>query len=111
MTTVNGVDDIPVCLEATSVAISHSSILARTSCKKTLLVQILGKKNSLITLAGKIKVKSKMKKQYCHWKIFKFSLNLEAVYNMLPMQVGNFMDNLSAVQIATAKQTTLHDFI
>ena len=27
------------------------------------------------------------------------------------MQVGNFMDNLSAVQIATAKQTTLHDFI
>ena len=27
------------------------------------------------------------------------------------MQVGNFMDNLSAVQIATAKQTTLHDLI
>ena len=27
------------------------------------------------------------------------------------MQVGNFMDNLSAVQIATAKQTTLLDFI
>ena len=27
------------------------------------------------------------------------------------MQVGNFMDNLSAVQTATAKQTTLHDFI
>ena len=27
------------------------------------------------------------------------------------MQVGNFMDNVSAVQIATAKQTTLHDFI
>ena len=29
----------------------------------------------------------------------------------LQMQVVNFMDNLSAVQIATAKQTTLHDFI
>ena len=27
------------------------------------------------------------------------------------MQVGNFMDNLSTVQIATAKQTTLHDLI
>ena len=27
------------------------------------------------------------------------------------MQVGNFMDNLSAIQIASAKQTTLHDFI
>ena len=27
------------------------------------------------------------------------------------MQVGNFMDNLSAVQIATAKQTTFHAFI
>ena len=48
-----------------------------------MLVQILGKNNSLITLARKIKVKSKMKKQYCHWKIFNFSLNLEAVYKML----------------------------
>ena len=48
-----------------------------------MLVQILGKKNSLITLARKIKVKSKMKKQYCRWKIFNFSLNLEAVYKML----------------------------
>ena len=47
-----------------------------------MLVQILGKKNSLITLARKIKEKSKMKKQYCHWKIFNFSLNLEAVYKM-----------------------------
>ena len=23
------------------------------------------------------------KKQYCHWKIFNFSLNLEAIYKML----------------------------
>ena len=70
-----------------------------------MLVQILGKKNSLITMARKIKVKSKMKKkQYCHWKIFNFSSNLEAVDKMLYMQVGNFMDNLSAVQIATANR-------
>ena len=48
-----------------------------------MLVQILGKKNSLITLTRKIKVKSKIKKQYCHWKIFNFSLNPEAVYKML----------------------------
>ena len=72
-----------------------------------MLVQILGKKNSLITLARKIKVKSKMKKQYCHWKIFLESRG----HFQDAMQVGNFMDNLSAVQIATAKQTTLHDFI
>ena len=60
VTTVNGEDDVPVCLDACS-----------------------DKKNSLITLARKIKVKRKMKKQYCHWKIFNFSLNLEAVYKML----------------------------
>ena len=47
-----------------------------------MLVQIL-EKNSLKNLARKIKVKSKMKKQYCHWKIFNFSLNLEAIYKML----------------------------
>ena len=58
-TTVNGEDDVPVCLDACS-----------------------DKKNYLITLARKIKVNSKMK-QYCHWKIFNFSLNLEAVYKML----------------------------
>ena len=48
-----------------------------------MLVHILGKKNSLITLARKIKVNSKMKKQYYYWKIFNFSLNLEAIYKML----------------------------
>ena len=71
-----------------------------------MLVQILEKKNSLIILARKIKVKIKMKKtvtannqaqnsshvnqkskvkkkQYCHWKIFNFSLNFEGVYKML----------------------------
>ena len=65
-----------------------------------MLVQILGKKNSLITLARKIKVKSKMKKQYCHCKLF-----LESRGHLQDaMQVGNFMDNLSAVQIATANR-------
>ena len=62
MTTVNGEDDVPVSLDA---------------CSDT------WEKNSLITWARKIKVKSKMKKQYCHWKIFNFSLNLENVYKML----------------------------
>ena len=54
MTTVNGEDDVPVCLDACS-------------------------KISLIILARKIK----MKKQYCYWKIFIFFLNLEGVYKML----------------------------
>ena len=56
-----------------------------------MLVQILGKKNSLITLARKIKVKSKM-------KIGSRGRLQDA------MQVGNFMDNLSAVQVATANR-------
>ena len=65
-----------------------------------MLVQILGKKNSLITLARKIKVKSKMKKQLEDIQLF-----LESRGRLQDaMQVGNFMENLSAVQIATAKQ-------
>ena len=64
-----------------------------------MLVQILVKKNALITLARKIKVKSKMKKQ------LSFQLFLESRGRLQDaMQVGNFMDNLSAVQIATANR-------
>ena len=60
-----------------------------------MLVQILGKKNSLITLARKIKVNSKKDIQ----------LFLESRGRLQDaMQVGNFMDNLSAVQIATANR-------
>ena len=60
VTTVNGEDDVPVCLDA---------------CSDTWEEEFFDNR--------KIKVKSKMKKQYCHWKIFNFSLNLEAVYKML----------------------------
>ena len=67
-----------------------------------MLVQILGKKNSLITLARKIKVKSKMKKQYCLEDIQLFLESRGRLQDA--MQVGNFMDNLSAVQIATANR-------
>ena len=63
MTTVNGVDDVPVCLE--------------DACSDSWVEEFFD------NLGRKIKVKSKMKKQYCHWKIFNFSLNLEAVYKML----------------------------
>ena len=64
-----------------------------------MLVQILGKKN-LITLARKIKVKSKMKKQL---SLEDIQLFLESRGRLQDaMQVENFMDNLSAVQIATA---------
>ena len=98
-----------------------------------MLVQILGRKNSLTIPARKIKVKIKMKKtvttnnqaknsSHLNKKsrvIKKAILSLEDIQLFLEsrgclqdaMQVGNFMDNLSAVQIATAKQTTLHDFI
>ena len=98
-----------------------------------MLVQILGKKNSLIISARKIKVKIKMKKTVTTNKQAKNSSHLnkksrvikEALLSLEDnqlflesrgclqdaMQVGNVMDNLSAVQIATAKQTTLHDFI
>ena len=67
-----------------------------------MLVQILGKKNSLITLARKIKVQSKMKKQL---SLEDIKLFLESRGRLQDaMQVGNFMDNLSAVQIATANR-------
>ena len=67
-----------------------------------MLVQILGKKNSLIILARKIKVKSKMKKQL---SLEDIQLFLESRGRLQDaMQVGNFMDNLSAVQIATANR-------
>ena len=66
-----------------------------------MLVQILGKKNSLITLARKIKVKSKMKKQL---SLEDIQLFLESRGRLQDAKVGNFMDNLSAVQIATANR-------
>ena len=55
MTTVNGEDDVPVCLDA---------------CWEEEFFDNLGQK-------------IKMKKQYCYWKIFIFPLNLEGVYKML----------------------------
>ena len=59
MTTVNGEDEDPVCLDA---------------CSDTWEEEFFDNLGQ---------VKSKMKKQYCHWKIFNFSLNLEAVDTML----------------------------
>ena len=85
VTTVNGEDDVP-CV--------------------WMFVQILGKKNSLITLARKIKVKSKMKKQYCHWKIFNFSLRpFTRCY-----AGGEFYGQFICCADSHCKQTTLHDF-
>ena len=87
MTTVNGVDDVPVCLDA---------------CSDTWEEEFFD------NLGQEDQGEEKMKKQYCHWN----KLFLESRGRLQDaMQVGNFMDNLSAVQIATAKQTTLHDFI
>ena len=70
-----------------------------------MLVQMLGKKNSLITLA------SEEQDEEAILSLEDIQLFLESRGRLQDaMQVGNFMDNLSAVQIATAKQTTLHDF-
>ena len=62
VTTVNGEDDVPVCLDA---------------CSDTWEEEFFD------NLGQEDQGKSKMKKQYCHWKIFNFSLNLDAVYKML----------------------------
>ena len=71
-----------------------------------MLVQILEKKNSLITLARKIKVKTKMKKQYCHWKIFNFSLRPFTRCYVIGELYGQFI----CCADSHCKQTTLHDF-
>ena len=52
---MNGEDDVPVCLDA---------------CSDTWEEEFF---DNLV----------QVKKQYCHWKIFNFSLNLGGVYKML----------------------------
>ena len=59
VTTVNGEDDAPVCLDACSDTWEEE------------LFDNLGQEDQ-----GK-------EQDDCHWRIFKFSLNLEAVYKML----------------------------
>ena len=76
MTTVNGEDDVPVCLDACSGTWEEDQ-----------------DEEAILSLED-------------------IQLFLESRGRLQDaMQVGNFMDNLSAVQIATANQTTLHDFI
>ena len=75
-----------------------------------MLVQILGKKNSLINLGQEDQGEEQDEEAIL--SLEDIQLFLESRGRLQDaMQVGNFMDNLSAVQIATAKQTTLHDFI
>ena len=110
MTTVNGVDDVPVCLEATSVAISHSSIQARTSCKNNFACSDTWEEEFFDNLGQEDQGEEQDEEAIL--SLEDIQLFLESRGRLQDaMQVENFMDNLSAVQIATAKQTTLHDFI
>ena len=88
MTTVSGEDDVPVCLNA---------------CSDT------WEEYFFDNLGQEDQSEDQDEEAICHWKIFIFSLNLEVFTRCYAS--GEFMDNLTAVQIATAKQTTLHDFI
>ena len=86
VTTVNGEDDVPVCLDACSDTWEEE------------FFDNLGQEDQ--------------GKEQDEEAILSLELFLESRGCLQDaMQVGNFMDNLSAVQIATAKQTTLHDFI
>ena len=61
MTTVNGEDDVPVCLDA---------------CSDT-------SEEEFFDNLGQEDQGEEQDEKYCHWKMFNFSLNLEAVYKML----------------------------
>ena len=87
VTTVNGEDDVPVCLDACSDTWEEEFFDAR-----------------------KIKVKSKMKKIYCHWKILNFSLNLSRPFTRCYAS-GEFYGQFICCADSHCKQTTLHDFI
>ena len=88
MTTVNGEDDVPVCVDACSDTWEEEFL-------NNLGQEDQGEEQdeeAILSLEDQLFLESRGRLQ-------------DAI------QVGNFMDNLSAVQIATAKQTTLHDFI
>ena len=89
MTTVNGVDDVPVCLDACSDTWEEE------------FFDNLGQEDQ-----------GEEQDEEAILSLEDIQLFLESRGHLQDaMQVGNFMDNLSAVQIATAKQTTLHDFV
>ena len=89
MTTVNGEDDVPVCLDACSDTWDEE------------FFDNLGHEEQ-----------GEEQDEEAILSLEDIQLFLESRGRLQDaMQVGNFMDNLSAVQIATAKQTTLHDFI
>ena len=75
-----------------------------------MLVQILGKKNSLINLGQEDQGKEQDEEAIL--SLEDIQLFLESRGRLQDaMQVGNFMDNLSAVQIATANRPLFMDFI
>ena len=88
MTTVNGEDDVPVCLDACSDTWEE-------------FFEKLGQEDQ-----------GEEQDEEAILSLEDIQLFLESRGRLQDaMQVGNFMDNLSAVQIATAKQTTLRDVI
>ena len=91
MTTVNGEDDVPVCLDAYSDTWEEEFF-------DNLVQEDQGDEQDEEAILSLEDI-----------QLFLESRGRFGLQDA--MQVGNFMDNLAAVQIATAKQTTLHDFI
>ena len=88
MTTVNGEDDVPVCLDACSDTWEEK------------FFDNLGQEDH-----------GEEQDEEAILSLEDIQLFLESRGRLQDaMQVVNFMNNLSAVHIATAKQTTLHDF-